>query len=463
MIKAHQIYLQKIINLACFLKSDRRIFEAISHVRSSKQPVYQLLRDIVYDVRFYVVVENEVFWKKYAFVVIQNFIDSLTSEDWTNDKLRTGKKEDFLNLWLEKHILPLSLEQQRKIENEFGLNNSPKATDAKVVDDTDEGLEVENNITDETFINVKLSEHLPQEIKDYLNTYNKGNGCGLQSESHTAEAMYLSQLHPDLVELAKKIGRSGVTYTSNSNLKSKFQNTYKSDINGVTVGSDLNSLLPFELSVLASPSLENIFLSRFVQKRLQIFSAASSTVERGNNECGPIYMCIDTSESMSDIPEVTAKTLALAIAIIAQCEHRPVCIINYSVKISFFVLTEFRKQKRQLIAFLSKSYSGGNDENMLFRFLFCKLPQSAHYRKFTDSFKGADLLIISDFQWGDITPKNHQLICKAREKGMKLYALCIGTPYGDEFYLDCDYRYVYDNDCCSEFKENIDYETKTET
>lgn len=55
------------------------MLEIVGKIRAGKTPVYQMIRDIVCDSRFYCVVEDDLFWKKYATADIRHFIDSLSS------------------------------------------------------------------------------------------------------------------------------------------------------------------------------------------------------------------------------------------------------------------------------------------------------------------------------------------------------------------------------------------------
>lgn len=55
------------------------MLEIVGKIRAGKAPVYQMIRDIVCDSRFYCVVEDDLFWKNYATTVIRHFIDSLSS------------------------------------------------------------------------------------------------------------------------------------------------------------------------------------------------------------------------------------------------------------------------------------------------------------------------------------------------------------------------------------------------
>lgn len=479
-------YLQRIINYACIIKSSDGLSETVKHIKAAKLPVYQMMRDIACDARFYSVLQNEQFWRQYSCAAISRFIDSLTSVDWGSEKLLTGKKEDFLNEWMAKHILGIPKEQQQEIEQD-SEPDPPDDEDEEFSDlpgpcriMLDKYMHMlplaaasgcGSGKTDETGNDGNIYDDLPDKMKNYLNDSQKGYNPGSHEEPHKADAKYINSLDPTLVELAKKIGRHGC---SPDVRKGKFQTASRCDISGVTTGDNLNCLLPTELAMLASPASEKVFLHKFVQKQLQIFSSASSSQEKG--KAGPIYMCIDTSSSMRGQPEETAKTLALAIAIVAQRDKRPICLINYSFNLSFFILTNLEYQKLPFLSFLSRSYGGGNDENRLFKFIFDELPDNKRFSKFAHQFNGADLLIISDFQWAPLATDVQSRIEAARSHGLKLYALSVNmmlssainvyvqdTMSGRDFYMNCDYKYMCDNNHCFEYKEKLLYETENET
>lgn len=405
------------------------MLEIIGKMRSAKTPVYQMIRDIVCDSRFYCVVEDDLFWKNYAMAVIRHFIDSLSPEDWENEEQRTGKKEDFLNAWLAKHIFPLSSEDKRSIAKSMQLTAGDSGKPIPIGDDSmdetgeqygiERDIEIESGITDKSNSPDDIAASLPEDIATYAKS-SQGTSPGMEADSHQAEADYLKGLDPTIVELAKRIGRSGDT---SSEFTGKFHSSSRSDISGVTIGNDLNSMLPSELALLGVKDTENLFYQRYVQNRLQLFSSASRSFEVGKDKSGPIYICVDTSGSMKGEPEVTAKTLALAVAIVAQRDRRPICMINYSHNLSFFVLTNLQRQRKKFLSFLSHSYDGGNDENKLFYFIFKKLPSVSKYKLFADAFKGADILIISDYIWSYISKENMELIEEARNEGMKFYSL----------------------------------------
>ena len=470
MKKHHLIYLRRAIGIAASIRGGARMFELIGKMRSSKTPVYQMIRDIVCDSRFYCAVEDDLFWRNYAMAVIRHFIDSISPEDWESEEQRTGKKEDFLNAWLTKHIVPLSVEDKKRIAISMQITAGDSGKPIPLGDDSmdeaeEQDIHIESGITDKTNSPDKTGNSLPEEITNYANS-SRGTSPGMETVSHKAEADYLNQLDPTIVELAKQIGRSGGT---RHEVTGKFQSASRSDISGITIGNDLNCLLPSELALLGAKSTENLFYQQYVQNRLQLFSSASRSFEVANDKSGPIYICVDTSGSMKGEPEVTAKTLALAISIVAQRDRRPICLINYSNNLSIFVLTNLQRQRKKFLSFLSHSYNGGNDENKLFYFIFKKLPSVPKYKLFADAFQGADILIISDFIWSHISTENINLIEKARNKGMKFYGLGIDVSEnqldvlenpdrlnceirdGYTFLKQCDYRYLYKNGSVFEY------------
>ena len=268
----------------------------------------------------------------------------------------------------------------------------------------------------------------------------------------------------DLERLAMMIGRRG---EDEIEAGGKFQRAAKSDITGITIGGEIGCALPSEITLLTSSATENIFYDRLVRKKLQVFASASKSKGIRKKEEGPVYICIDTSSSMRGEPEKMAKALALSVAEIAQTTNRPVCLINYSDDVSFFVLTNLERQRRHFMKFLTMSYGGGNDEENLFDFIFNVMPQLKDYKKFGSKFEGADLLVVSDFFWTPLTSKVKKLLEKSRKGGMRFFALGVGNKeiftrnennngfcaYGGlGFFHECDARFVYDDGWCTEVK-----------
>lgn len=459
MRKSHLAYLKKAVRLAISTSDKSALLSKLESAKGASGPIYQLVRDVVCDARFYGVTSDTDFWKEYGVAAVRRLIDSLARSGSLDDGKATIEKEEFLNTWLSDHMIPFTDEEERRISGrlkEMATGGSLMFEDsaAGIPKHTTSEFTYGLGIHDKTDSDDAPEPDLPEEVKPLLAGAHSVL-AGLPGEWERRERDYLSHIDPSIVEFARKIGRRGGT---TGEVKGMFSHAAKSDITGIMTGNDLNRMLPIETALLASPELEGVWLRRYVEKRLQIFSASSSSTRPVSKGNGPIFICIDTSGSMTGDPELTAKRLSLAIAMVAQREHRPLFIVNYSHTLSFFVVTDLQRQAKRLLAFLYRSYSGGNDETKLFRFLFRRLPQSPAYGKYVGILKGADLLIVSDFQWDGISAETKRLIDHARDEGMRLFALGINMGIsrrggrqpdkkdyrsGYDFYDDCDVRYLY--------------------
>lgn len=457
MKKTHLAYLNRAVSVAISIQDPDMILKMLTTPDKSGIAIYGLIRDIVADARFYSITESDDFWRPFSTFEIKNFIDSLSPEDWDNPEILTKNKEDFLTDWLANNMLPISDEEKerRKSRLEF-VAHSVEANNEEEEYDNEGIIRLGAGVKDYTGYCNCDAAMLSDDMRRLI-TPEQAPRRGIGRESNT-DILFLENLDPTLRRLVEMIGRS----RGSSSSTGIYQHASRCDISGITTGNDLNSLLPIELALLGNPSTENIFLQKYTRKRLQIFSSVSRKSQSVDDKKGPIYICIDSSGSMNGQPLTMAKSLAIAFAISAQREMRPVVIINYSHKVSFFILTDYQRQKLNLISYLSRSHGGGNDENILFRFLFEQLPFSRRFSKLKNRFSGADLLMISDFMWQPLNEKITAMISEAREKGMRIFSLAVDL-YGYDnvsysggggnneshvyngrwFYKESDYRLVY--------------------
>lgn len=447
MKKAHCDFLKRIVSLSAARKGRDSLYELIGPIRHPKAPFYALVRDMVCDPRFHSVIENTDLWKEYALLSIYLFLETLDGNAWKHTSTLYDKSEQYLNRWFADHILPLS---------EYEIILRLKALSGQEGDGTKESGRFAcerpvEDVCDCTSDGVGTA--------DVLND-TRGAGRAPGGSDKTERPVPLDCYDSELMRLALMVGRGG---SEDVCLPGRFLRASKSDIMGITVGKDIASALPSELAMLSCPATESVFLDRLVRNRLQVFASASQVKGRRTKKDGPVFLCMDTSGSMEGKPEQMAKSLALAIAEIAQRRRRPVCLVNYSHTVSFFMLTDIRIQRGSLMRFMSKSYGGGNNEDLLFRFIFEILPKMKAYRRFAHAFEGADLLMVSDFIWMKLQPEIRRHLLSARLKGMKYYALGIGTKDvfecvakgksqeeydeangGYSFFRDCDHTFAFD-------------------
>ncbi|MBQ3604995.1 MAG: hypothetical protein II990_01935 [Muribaculaceae bacterium] len=452
---AHLKYLQRCLKSR--LLGNRTEF----HNRS-RAKIYKVLDRILNDERFYGVLDFRRQWISYASKRITKFVDSLTDGDKNDEIVLNEKIEIFVVEWFLSHF-----GKELIFEDEENVEKTKKQYSEIYDDEYDEVEESEGDpfidkfakdstsVDDATRINV-ANLQLPAELSAFA--HGKGKG-----EEDKTEIEYLKSIDKSIVDLALMLGRSGESILTTSS-KPQFSRSSHSDISGVTIGDDLNAMLPTETALLGNHVTESVFYRRYVEKRLQVFASAS-TMSKGKEKKGPIILCVDTSSSMDGEPADMAKRLALAVAIVAQRTHRTLCVINYSDTLSYFILTNLQRQLKSFLRFIAHSYHGGNDENLLFRFIFCSLLKGRRYEHLRNKLSGADLLVISDYFWGGLSAKVEDSLDEAKRNGMRLFSLNVGgrsSSICEDFYMDwlgtqylkrCYQRYIYEDGKCLEENE----------
>ncbi len=222
----------------------------------------------------------------------------------------------------------------------------------------------------------------------------------------------------------------------------------KEEIVGITYSRDINNILPQEKLLLSEGVLETLFGIKYFENRLLTFKKEGYTDysdEKTKEEYvkvieeekkGPIIICVDTSGSMSGIPETIAKAITLYLATRAMKQKRNCYLINFSTQLYTTDLT-YPKTIDNLIEFLRISFNGGTDA----------IPALRHAIKTmnNDNYKKSDLLFISDFVFNGFTEDDYYLVKNQKENKNKFYSLIIGsTPMFSLKESFFDYNWVYD-------------------
>lgn len=116
----------------------------------------------------------------------------------------------------------------------------------------------------------------------------------------------------------------------------------KEEIRGVTLGRDLENVLPQELALLDDKDFGILFDLKFAENRLFCFEKSGYESEgeaQKAQDKGAMILCVDTSGSMSGTPETIAKSIALFMAQRAMEANRKCYLINFSVGINTLDLT----------------------------------------------------------------------------------------------------------------------------
>lgn len=128
--------------------------------------------------------------------------------------------------------------------------------------------------------------------------------------ANIARLATLLQRSATLRQLADALGRVEGAHRAEGH-----QDGGSEEVAGVRIGGDVRTALPSELGLLADEETELLFYQRLVEHRLVSLELVGSGLDgRSTAERrGPVVACIDTSGSMSGLPEVAAKALVLAV------------------------------------------------------------------------------------------------------------------------------------------------------
>lgn len=289
------------------------------------------------------------------------------------------------------------------------------------------------------FLDLSKGNLSAQEIERFKRwaTY-LANNSGVQSLCDL-----LGKLHQ--LELSERIERAQVRYTQDIELPDI---NSREEIIGIRLGRDIEHVLPSELALLADPETSILFDLKYVESRLMCFDMQGIQrvqqhhqkedllrVEEAAKQ-GPMVICVDTSGSMSGMPETVAKAVALFIAGKARQQKRACYLINFSTGIETLDLGDDFGMET-LIKFLGMSFHGGTDA----------IPALDHALGVMqrDTYERADLLMISDFIMASLPEQLCQQIEQQRTHGNRFYSLVVGDCFMTQRLTSLfDHEWVYD-------------------
>lgn len=247
------------------------------------------------------------------------------------------------------------------------------------------------------------------------------------------------------LELSERIERVQVRYS---------QDIAQPDVNsrdeiiGIRLGRDIEHVLPCELALLADPETSILFDLKYVEACLMCFDMQGiQHVQRHHQKeelrsaeeaakQGPMVICVDTSGSMSGMPETVAKAVSLFIAGKARQQKRACYLINFSTGIETLDLGDDFGMEA-LIKFLGMSFYGGTDATPALDHALDAMQGEAYER--------ADLLIISDFIMADLPERLLQKIELQRTNGNHFYSLVVGNCFMTHRLTSIfDHEWIYD-------------------
>lgn len=216
---------------------------------------------------------------------------------------------------------------------------------------------------------------------------------------------------------------------SNKKIEQLPDNDMKEEIVGIHLGRDIELALPQELSLLADDNVSILFDLKYVEGRLVCFDKEGWKEEileeeqviesKDKEELGPVIICIDTSGSMRGTPEDIAKAVTLFLSSRCIEQKRSCLLVTFSTRIEVLDLTKRTNSRLSKISrFLQKTFSGGTDVSLALSYTLEMMNQ--------DSFKKADVLVISDFIVSELPVSLYIDINLVKSKKNKFFSLSIG-------------------------------------
>lgn len=196
--------------------------------------------------------------------------------------------------------------------------------------------------------------------------------------------------------------------------KQKSKHSDSMERSGVTLGNDIERLLPMELGLYTHPITKNDFLRRFVEGQTMMYEQKGQEV-LGK---GPIVLCLDQSGSMHKL-DTQSKGFTLALMSIARKQRRDFCLILFSTRTKIFKYERGKIKSSDMINLAQTFLGGGTD---------FALPLDRAMKVINESrFKQADLVFVTD---GEDRLKDSFLKAfnkKKKDKDFKVLSLVIGS------------------------------------
>ena len=196
--------------------------------------------------------------------------------------------------------------------------------------------------------------------------------------------------------------------------KQKTKHKDSMERSGVTLGNDIERLLPMELGLYTHPITKNDFLRRFVEGQTMQYE------QKGHEVLGkgPIVLCLDQSGSMHKL-DTQSKGFTLVLMSIARKQKRDFCLILFSTRTKIFKYERGKIKSSDMINLAQTFLGGGTDFG---------LPLERAMNVINESrFKQADVVFVTDGEDRVKTSFLKGFKKKKKEKDFNVLSLVIGS------------------------------------
>lgn len=250
----------------------------------------------------------------------------------------------------------------------------------------------------------------------------------------------LQHEYPEVLQVAKVLGRIADDDGSErvplgSGNRMSVDHAAPSDIEGVTTGNDITSLLPAEMAQMVDDDLNGLFVYKFATRNLQNFRYKSQIMNPSHKlqlhkarQKGPMVLCLDTSGSMSGTPERIAHSLVVKLLQLAIRQDRDFLLIAFSMMSKAF---DARKNRARMLDFFRKPSNGDTDVTDMLNTCIETLMSKPEYMS-------ADVCLVSDYKMPVANETLMKRVMSLRDSGTRFYGLQIGETVFKEWpnYFD---------------------------
>lgn len=305
------------------------------------------------------------------------------------------------------------------------------------------------------------NEGVPEE--QALQAWNMLEGQWTETEfEKKLNIVRIQNQYPEIGDVVRKMGRmtdndgkDRLATQTGKNLQ--LSHSPGSDIEGVSIGRDFNALMPMEWAQYTDTDMEKLFLHKYMTCKLQVFHYKSEIAKPARrlrseraSRCGPMIVCVDSSASMSGVPQKIETSLLAKLEQIAETLNRDCFLIDFSVDVRPIELRS-RRQKKSMERMGMRMedqenfaqgffpfIGGGTDAQKMLNQTFALLDNN------DDRYMNADVLWITDFLIPRIDKELMQRFKEYQKTGTKFYGFKIGDGHSDwEQYFDKIYEVHY--------------------
>ena len=353
---------------------------------------------------------------------------------WLTEQV--AEDEDFRNQLMSIQALPFNgLELEWEEENGDKRYQSSE-NGVEMIAEFEQKLQQKLHTGREEFSEAMMEamqemKQVKENLSSLLGGYTAGNADAELKNMPLRDKLVLAELlssDKKVKEIAEWAGR----FKQIARKKQKMHHSESIERKGVTIGNEIEKILPVEFALYMHPLTRTDFLRRFVEGQLMQYE------QKGREKLakGPIVLCLDQSSSMVKL-DTQAKGFVLALLSIAKKQRRDFCLLAFSTQIETHTFAQGKMKSADLVR-LAENFLGGGTNFSL------PLDQALTVIN-ENKFKKADVIFVTD---GEDTVSDSFLVAfnKAKkEKEFSVLSLVLGSnistvePFSDKVVQVADF------------------------